>query len=73
MKTDFQNVRLPLCVDVLAPEGPDEIIGGPQLKEELNLLERKLKLQNLPKDALEWYLHLRKYGSVPHSGFGLGN
>lgn len=72
MKTDPQDERLALCVDVLAPEGHGEIIGGGQREDDLEALERKLKEHNLPAEAFDWYLDLRRYGSVPHAGFGLG-
>jgi asparaginyl-tRNA synthetase len=63
---------LVLGMDVLASEGYGEIIGGGQRIHDPDLLERRLQEHNLPRDAYEWYLDLRKYGSVPHSGFGLG-
>ena len=58
--------------DLLAPEGYGEIIGGGQRIADLELLERRLEEHNLPREVYEWYLDLRRYGSVPHSGFGLG-
>jgi asparaginyl-tRNA synthetase len=61
-----------LGVDFLASEGYGEIIGGGQRIHDLALLEERLKADNLPREAYEWYLDLRKYGSVPHSGFGMG-
>ncbi|HVB96637.1 MAG TPA: asparagine--tRNA ligase [Chloroflexota bacterium] len=61
-----------LCDDMLAPEGYGEIIGGSQRIHDLALLEQRLDEHKLPRDAYEWYLDLRRYGSVPHSGFGLG-
>jgi asparaginyl-tRNA synthetase len=61
-----------LGVDFLASEGYGEIIGGGQRIHDLALLEQRLKEHNLPREAYEWYLDLRKYGSVPHSGFGMG-
>jgi asparaginyl-tRNA synthetase len=63
---------LALGVDFIASEGYGEIIGGGQRIHDLALLERRIQEQNLPREAYEWYLDLRKYGSVPHSGFGLG-
>jgi asparaginyl-tRNA synthetase len=72
MQPDSQRPDLALGVDVLASEGYGEIIGGGQRIHDLALLEQRLKEQNLPREAYEWYLDLRKYGSVPHSGFGLG-
>ena len=59
-------------VDLLAPEGYGEIIGGGQRIADLALLERRIEEHNLPREAYEWYLDLRRYGSVPHAGFGLG-
>ncbi len=72
MKRDPQNEKLALAVDVLAPEGYGEIIGGSQREDDYDLLVRRIQEHNLPKEAFEWYLDLRRYGSVPHSGFGLG-
>ncbi len=61
-----------LGVDVLAPEGYGEIIGGGQRIHDLDLLLRRLEEHHLPKEAFDWYVDLRKYGSVPHGGFGMG-
>jgi asparaginyl-tRNA synthetase len=72
MEADPQNSELSLSVDLLAPEGYGEIIGGGQRTADLGLLERRLVEHNLPREAFEWYLDLRRYGSVPHAGFGLG-
>jgi asparaginyl-tRNA synthetase len=72
MKRDPENPKLALAVDVLAPEGYGEVIGGSQREDDLDLLLRRIKEQNLPQEAFEWYLDLRRFGSVPHSGFGLG-
>jgi asparaginyl-tRNA synthetase len=72
MKRDPENPKLALAVDVLAPEGYGEIIGGSQREDDLNALIERIKQHNLPMEAFEWYLDLRRYGSVPHSGFGLG-
>jgi asparaginyl-tRNA synthetase len=72
MKRDPQNKNLALALDVLAPEGYGEIIGGSQREDDLDELLKRIKEHNLPQDAFEWYLDLRRYGSVPHSGFGLG-
>jgi len=72
MEPDPEQKDSALCVDMLAPEGYGEIIGGGQRIHDLSLLEKRIKEHNLPKEAYEWYLDLRKYGSVPHSGFGLG-
>jgi asparaginyl-tRNA synthetase len=72
MKRDPQNPKLALAVDVLAPEGYGEIIGGSQREDDLDALLARIKEQHLPESAFEWYLDLRRFGSVPHSGFGLG-
>ena len=72
MKEDGKNRNLALCMDMLAPEGYGEIIGGGQREDNLESLERKLVEHNLPKEVFEWYLDLRRYGSVPHAGFGMG-
>ena len=72
MKRDLQNPELALCADLLAPEGYGEIIGGSQREESIDVLLERLQEHNLPRASFEWYLDLRKYGSVPHSGFGFG-
>ena len=72
MKRDPQNPKLALALDVLAPEGYGEIIGGSQREDDLDALLKRVKEQNLPQEAFEWYLDLRRFGTVPHSGFGLG-
>ena len=72
MKADPADARKALCVDMLAPEGYGEIIGGGQREDDLETLERKIVEHGLPKEAFEWYLDVRRYGSVPHAGFGLG-
>ncbi len=72
MKRDPENPKLALAVDVLAPEGYGEIIGGSQREDSLDLLLARIKEHNLPQSAFEWYLDLRRFGSVPHAGFGLG-
>ncbi|MBI4595558.1 MAG: asparagine--tRNA ligase [Candidatus Tectomicrobia bacterium] len=72
MKEDPENKELALCVDMLAPEGYGEIIGGGQREDNLEVLEGKIKTHGLPMEAFRWYVDLRKYGSVPHAGFGLG-
>lgn len=72
MQPDEKRPELVLGVDVMASEGYGEIIGGGQRIHDLNLLEKKIKEFKLPREDYEWYLDLRKYGSVPHSGFGLG-
>jgi asparaginyl-tRNA synthetase len=72
MKRDPENPKLALAMDVLAPEGYGEIIGGSQREDDLDQLLERIKEHNLPQEAFEWYLDLRRYGSVPHAGFGLG-
>ena len=72
MKNDPEQPERALCVDVLAPEGYGEIIGGGQREDDYQTLVDKLKAHDLPMDAFQWYLDLRRYGSVPHAGFGLG-
>jgi asparaginyl-tRNA synthetase len=72
MKADPADPRLALCVDVLAPEGYGEIIGGGQREDDLATLERRIAEHALPAEAFGWYLDLRRYGSVPHAGFGMG-
>ncbi len=72
MKRDPENPKYALAVDVLAPEGYGEIIGGSQREDNLELLLERIKEHNLPQSAFEWYLDLRRFGSVPHAGFGLG-
>jgi asparaginyl-tRNA synthetase len=72
MEPDPQRPDLALCVDVLAPEGYGEIIGGSQRMASYELLLKRIKEHNLPEEAFAWYLDLRKYGGVPHSGFGMG-
>lgn len=72
MKSDPNDPRLVLCVDVLAPEGYGEIIGGSQREDDFETLLSRMAEENIPREPLEWYLDLRRYGSVPHSGFGMG-
>jgi asparaginyl-tRNA synthetase len=72
MKNDPEDTKHALCVDVLAPEGYGEIIGGGQREDNHDILVEKIKAHNLPIEAFQWYLDIRKYGSVPHAGFGLG-
>ena len=72
MKRDGQNPDLALGLDMLAPEGYGEIIGGGQREDDHDILVSRIKEHGLPMDVFGWYLDLRKYGSVPHSGFGLG-
>ena len=72
MKPDPAQPDRALCVDVLAPEGYGEIIGGGQRLDDYDLLVQRIKEHKLPMEAFEWYLDLRRYGSVPHGGFGMG-
>ncbi len=72
MKNDPQDERLALGFDMLAPEGKGEIIGGGQREDDYDMLVKKIQAHNLPLEAFDWYLDLRKYGTVPHAGFGLG-
>jgi asparaginyl-tRNA synthetase len=72
MEPDPQRPDLALCVDVLAPEGYGEIIGGSQRMASYELLLKRIQEHNLPEEAFKWYLDLRKFGSVPHGGFGMG-
>ena len=72
MEPDPQRPELALCVDVLAPEGYGEIIGGSQRMASYELLVQRIREHGLPEEAFKWYLDLRKYGSVPHGGFGMG-
>lgn len=72
MQPDPENPELALCMDMIAPEGYGEIIGGSQRIHDLNLLLKRIEEAGLPKEPYEWYIDLRRYGTVPHSGFGLG-
>jgi asparaginyl-tRNA synthetase len=72
MKPDPDRADLALGVDMLAPEGYGEIIGGGERLADLDLLLQRIKEHNLPQEAFEWYLDLRRYGAVPHGGFGMG-
>ena len=72
MKPHPDRPEISLSVDVLAPEGYGEIIGGGQRIDDYDLLLRRLEEHKLPREAFEWYLDLRRYGSVPHGGFGMG-
>jgi asparaginyl-tRNA synthetase len=72
MQPDPERPEVALCVDVLAPEGYGEIIGGGQRIHDYDFLISRLKEHNLPTEPFQWYLDLRKYGSVPHAGFGMG-
>ena len=72
MEAAPEDPRLALCVDMLAPEGYGEIIGGSQRVADLDTMLDRLAEHDLPREPLEWYLDLRRYGSVPHAGFGMG-
>ncbi len=72
MEPDPEDPRLALCMDMIAPEGYGEIIGGSQRVSSHDLLRQRIREHNLPEEAFQWYLDLRKFGSVPHGGFGLG-
>ncbi len=72
MKKDPENPELALCMDVLAPEGYGEIIGGGQREDSLETLVSAIERHSLPMPAFEWFLDLRRYGTFPHAGFGLG-
>jgi asparaginyl-tRNA synthetase len=72
MEPDPEDPRYALCVDVLAPEGYGEVIGGSQRVSSYELLSSRIDQHNLPREAFQWYLDLRRYGSVPHAGFGMG-
>ena len=72
MEPDPNRPDVALCVDVLAPEGYGEIVGGGQRAASYDLLVARLKEHGLPREVFEWYLDLRKFGSVPHAGFGMG-
>ncbi|MCR4318037.1 MAG: asparagine--tRNA ligase [Planctomycetes bacterium] len=72
MKADPQQPEYALCVDVIGPEGAGELIGGGEREDSLDNLLAAIKHHKLPEEAFKWYLDLRRYGSVPHAGFGLG-
>ena len=72
MQPDPEHPDKAACVDVLAPEGYGEIIGGSQRIHDYDLLKRRIQEHGLPEEAFKWYLEIRKYGTVPHSGFGMG-
>jgi asparaginyl-tRNA synthetase len=72
MATEPERPETCRSADLLAPEGYGEIIGGGERSSDLEYLEQQIEHHNLPREAYEWYLDLRRYGSVPHSGFGLG-
>ncbi len=72
MQPDPQRPEVVLCADLIAPEGYGEICGGSQRIHDLALLEKRIQEHGLPREAFEWYLDIRRYGSFPHAGFGLG-
>ena len=72
MQPDANREEVVLCADLIAPEGYGEIIGGSERIHDMDLLEQRVKEHQLDAETYKWYLELRKYGSVPHSGFGLG-
>jgi asparaginyl-tRNA synthetase len=72
MEPDPERADRALCVDVIAPEGYGEIIGGSQRIHDPELLLRRIREHNLPEDAFKWYMDVRRYGAVPHAGFGMG-
>ncbi len=72
MEPDPNDPSKALCVDVLAPEGYGEVIGGSQRMGSYERLLERIKQHELPEEAFQWYLDLRKYGGVPHAGFGMG-
>jgi asparaginyl-tRNA synthetase len=72
MEPDPQHADKALCVDVLAPEGYGEVIGGSQRIGSYEMLRKRIQEHGLPEEAFKWYLDLRKFGGVPHAGFGMG-
>ena len=72
MQPDPENPKVVLGLDILAPEGYGEIIGGSQRIHDHDFLLERIKSHNLPVEAFQWYLDVRKYGSCPHAGFGMG-
>jgi asparaginyl-tRNA synthetase len=72
MKRDPDQPTVALAMDMLAPEGAGEIIGGSQREDDFDALLSRIEHEQLPREEFEWFLDLRKYGSVPHAGFGLG-
>ena len=72
MARDPERPDLALCMDMLAPEGYGEIIGGGQRIHDLETLRQQIVAHDLPEEAFKWYVDLRRYGSVPHAGFGMG-
>ena len=72
MATDAARPELSLSFDMIAPEGYGEVIGGGERQSNYETLIRRIHEDKLPEEAFQWYLDLRRYGSVPHAGFGLG-
>lgn len=72
MKRDPGDPKLALAMDMIAPEGYGELVGGGQREDDLKELEKRIEEHQLPREAFEWYLDVRRYGSFPHAGFGLG-
>ena len=72
MPENPEDPRTVLCADLIAPEGYGEIIGGSERISDYDTLKERIEANNLDMDAYQWFLDLRKYGTVPHSGFGLG-
>jgi asparaginyl-tRNA synthetase len=72
MKRDPVDASSALCVDMIASEGYGEILGGSQREDDLEVLQARIQEHGLPEEAFKWYLDLRRFGSVPHGGFGLG-
>jgi asparaginyl-tRNA synthetase len=72
MQPNPDRPEVVLCNDMLAPEGYGEIIGGGQRIYEMELLQQRIQEHGLPSEAYAWYVDLRRYGSVPHAGFGMG-
>jgi asparaginyl-tRNA synthetase len=72
MKRDPNDDTLSLSVDMIGPEGVGELIGGGQREDDYDILLKRVRENKLPEKAYQWYLDLRKYGTCPHSGFGLG-
>jgi asparaginyl-tRNA synthetase len=72
MKENPDDPRTVLCDDLLAPEGYGEIIGGSQREDDLERLRTRIREEELPEEVYGWYLDLRRYGTFPHSGYGLG-
>ena len=72
MKRDTENEDLALCADMLAPEGYGEVIGGSEREDDYDILLKRIREHRLSEEDFQWYLDLRKFGSVPHSGFGVG-